>query len=308
LNGYGFKRNVCKSGIGQWWLFESGRHSSMTSEADEWLDNYLKRTKPKDWPRVFCCNSSRSLYCPECCQILIPTDDWPSAVREGSLRFPFDIDILLGVKERRTSATGIHAAAIFAAMDSSGGHNAETSTNLAERLSDSKPQTTSKTVRLYDLNRVEIPAYDPTEIGTYVLFPDKSSVPITSVAGQIRKLVVLDVKWSRQGVKMDPAIESLPKVHLDAPPAQSRYWRWHNSGEGMLSTIEAIYFAAMEVATGWTQEERERLTQIMWLFALQRSVIHVHSELEQRPSPFTEEGKHLRRVLRQKQSKSRGGK
>lgn len=274
----------------------------MPNEAEERLETYLETIQPKDWPRVTCCDSSRSFYCPECCRLLIPSEDWPDAIREGSLRFPFDIDIILDAKERRTSATGIHVVAISAAVDdssSSEGHKLKASTNLSEEnTSDSRPQ---KSVCLYDLKQAKLQSYEPFEKGTYVLFPDKGSVPISSVASEIDKLIVLDIKWSKQSVKMDPTIASLPKVHLDSPPAQSHFWRWHNAGQGMLSTVEAIYFAAMEAALDWTPAERERLIHIMWLFALQRSVVHVQSELEQRPPPFTEEGKEIQRVLRKLQ-------
>jgi hypothetical protein len=66
---------------------------------------------------------------------------------------------------------------------------------------------------------------------------------------KVEKPVVLDIKWARQGVKMDLGIAAFPKMHLDAPPAQSHFGRWHNLGAGMLSTIEVIYFAAMEITT-----------------------------------------------------------
>lgn len=266
----------------------------MSIDADERLEKYLERIGPTLWPRVFCCESSRSFYCPECCQILVPPEEWPSAIREKTLRLPFEIDILLDKKERKTSSTGIQLFSIFSAIHSS----CSPSEGTTKR--ESNPQ-----VRLYDLGRERVPPYEPEEAGTYVLFPDKGSVPITSVAGDIRKLVVLDIKWTRQNVKVDPGITSLPKVHLESPPAKSRFWRWHNCGEGMLSTIEAIYFAAMEVTAGlWTPEERERLIQMMWLFALQHAVIHHRSELESRPTPFSEEGKEIRREMRTRQTRN----
>jgi hypothetical protein len=219
------------------------------------------------------------------------------------------VDIILDEKERRTCATGIQVVAISDAMTKSqddldvNEDEGDPSINeIVEANPLAKPQ---KTVRLYDLGKVEMPSYDPTtESGTYLLFPYDDSVPISSVQDKVEKLVVLDIKWARQGVKMDPGIAALPKVHLDAPPAQSHFWRWHNSGAGMLSTIEAIYFAAMEITTTtdcWTEEERERLVHIMWLFALQHSVILQRSQIEQRILPFSAEEKSRQRVLRQKQ-------
>jgi hypothetical protein len=267
--------------------------NNMSKEAEEWLTDYLQATTPKDWPRVLCCESSRSLYCPECCRILIPREDWPGPIEDGSLRSPFDIDIILDEKERRTCATGLHMLAInseIAAISQS-----TTRTPLTER------QDPPNRVQIFDLGREEMPCYDQDQDGVYVLFPSKDSVPISSV-GPIKKLIVLDCKWSRPSMKSHPNILSLPRVHLVDPPAESHYWRWHNSGDGMLSTMEAIYFSMIQVTEDWPLEKRKQLIHIMWLFALQRSVISKRSEMEQRPIPFTEAGKDCQRELRMLQN------
>merc|ERR1719343_1370223 len=71
--------------------------------------------------RVYCCKTSRSLYCPECCKVLVPKEFWPEHfIRQQcnerkrlSSSFPFQfMDIVLGVKERRTSSTGIQMMCI----------------------------------------------------------------------------------------------------------------------------------------------------------------------------------------------------
>ena len=76
--------------------------------------------------RVYCCGTSRSLYCPECCRVLVPKSRWPRRMIEQLQRrqcknnlhelgstFPFQsMDIVLGVKERRTSSTGIQMMCI----------------------------------------------------------------------------------------------------------------------------------------------------------------------------------------------------
>lgn len=258
-----------------------------SDQVEATLEKYLDETRPcESWPRrVFCCDSSRSLYCSECCSICIPDESLPSPIYEGRLRFPFDIDIILDVKERKTSATGIQLVSL-----------AKTLEQRREMLNLGKAE---KSVTLYDLGKTDIPDYSVEE-GVYVLFPTKDSVPISSVSPS--RLVVLDIKWSSLAVKGNTNITRLPKVHLDSPPAQSYFWRWHNAGKGMLSTIEAIYIASLEVTRNrWSQDERNDLIHMLWLFALQRSVIHVKSELEQRVLPFTEEGKESRRMLRIKQ-------
>ena len=82
------------------------------------LEEYLSSTVAREWPRVECCGSSRSLYCPECFQILIPQEKWPKDIREARVKFPFHIDIVLGKKERKTCATGVQVAAIAGALES----------------------------------------------------------------------------------------------------------------------------------------------------------------------------------------------
>jgi hypothetical protein len=260
-------------------------------ESEDRIEVYLNETHPSDtWPRrTFCCESSRSLYCPECSTVCIPEEAFPLPLQEGNLRFPFDIDVILDVKERKTSATGIQLVSFANALE-----------YRREKLGMGKSETS---VVLYDLEKTSFPEYSPEEEGVYVLFPTEDSVPISSVSPS--KLVVLDIKWNKQdSVKNNPKIAHLPKVHLDSPPAQSHFWRWHNEGRGMLSTIEAVYFAAMEVTrddNSWSQEARDDLVHMLWLFALQHSIIHARNEMEKRVLPFTEEGKETQRVLRNQQ-------
>ena len=90
----------------------------------------------------------------------------------------------------------------------------------------------------------------------------------------------------------------------------------------MLSTIEAIYFAAREVdvalreqkgageyinnAAEQDQQEgfdgnTESFVDILWLFALTHSIIKERSLQEGRPVPFSEQAKAMARALRTKQ-------
>ena len=445
--------------------------------------------------RVYCCNTSRSLYCPECCRVLIPNKFLPkrfireqqqqrprqppqynatstncahfssSSSRTGGCRrqrqrrlqsstscssssssspFPFQsLDIVLGVKERRTSSTGIQLMCISKMIsesmeEPSKSEPSSSSSNTSYHSStgnyqddygcidkiindddDGRSSTTTSTDKnsnsksnkygnewwrnttLYDLNRGDIlPRYDSSNSnsvpdehdnhdnrdegtytgGTYVLFPQEGkSVPISSVAHKIKKLVVLDIKWTRSynvrlfsadhhktatststttvlpgdgdgdgdektttaTTKINPlsSLEDLPFVHLEFPPQKSHFWRWHNRGDGMLSTIEAIYFAAREASVSLAARHQHELQQqkrgcvdvdvddidgdsdsdgntdddsndddewqrqesflpILWLFALQRSIVGQRSIQEGRPVAFSEEAKALARALR----------
>ena len=342
--------------------------------------------------RVFCCNTSRSLYCPECCKVLVPKECWPHRfIRQqqqvGSF-FPFQfMDIVLGVKERRTSSTGIQLMCISNMIAEAAKQSMKTIIKepIERRNSESiesKSEAATyaafndssdccnegiddaggvdgwwKNIKLFDLNRgdtlpqysTEDPATGNYDEGTYVLFPQEGkSVPISSVANKIKRLVVLDIKWSRSyNVKLfsadhhkimvsspseggggkcyNPlaALKDLPFVHLEYPPQSSNFWRWHNRGAGMLSTIEAIYFAAREASVDLRQQrdigegeiegcgsnnqqqsdndefdEGKTFVDILWLFALQRSIIQKKSVEEGRPVAFSEEAKAMARALR----------
>jgi hypothetical protein len=253
----------------------------MTEDAERLMKEYLNNIELQAWPRSKCCGSSRGLYCPECAKLLVPSsEDCPGPIRDGSLRLPFDLDILIDVKERRSSSTGLHLRVIFDYM---------------KRKNDWQPENT---VRVIDLKRESMPSYDDDENntteGTFVLYP-KDSVPISSV-GAIRKLIVLDCKWSRTSVKMHKNISKFPRVHLENAPEESQFWRWHNEGKGMLSTVEAIYFSAWQATEDELQ--RSKLIYLLWIFGLQRAAIQKASIEENRPPPFTDEGKEEQRKLR----------
>jgi len=405
-------------------------------------------TLPSSSDRVYCCNTSRSLYCPECYSCLVPKMFWPRRFIQqqqlnyiktnGIYPFPFkSMDIILGVKERRSSSTGIQLMSICKMISDSDNDNDNAVVSLLSssrnNSSDAKQQqgkidnddtidsynnnnddangsgndngngneknvdgdeindyNTNKwweNVNLYDLNREDVlPQYTAhyDKETTFVLFPQEGkSVAIHTVAKQIKKLIILDIKWTRsanillfnnnnnhkttrnnidekgkdkhsnnnnnnnnndkQSYNDNPlsSLEGLQFVHLEFPPRKSYFWRWHNRGDGMLSTIEAVYFAAREVSAaleeneqndendeegnnrisqqaqlleGLYEEEEESIsyrhqrcsyTNILWLFALQRSIIEERSVQEGRSAAFSEEAKAYARSLRKKEFKNK---
>jgi DTW domain len=278
-------------------------------QSDSFLVEYISADVGKCFPRVRCptCNASRRLYCFDCLTILAPMEDWPSALRDGSLSLPFLVDIVLD--DRRSVSTGIHLATLLNSMAPNRTRN-----------------TRSLRFRLFDVEFGDpIPDYQHDDKhDNYLLFPCPGSVPLSSIAmpprialgdsttGSMRekalRLVVLDCKWARRGVRLHPALATLQKVHLDDPPSQSHYWRWHNSGAGMLSTIEAVYYAAWQVgdALGWPIERMKCLAELFWLFRFQRESIknwyeHGDERYRTTPVPFSEAGKDLNRTRRNKQ-------
>jgi DTW domain len=277
-----------------------------TVQSDYFLVQYLSAASGRSHPRVRCpaCNASRRLYCGDCLKILAPLEDWPTALRDGSLSLPFLVDLVLD--DRRAVSTGVHLATILNSMAPNRTHN-----------------NCSPSFRLFDVEFDDpIPEYQHDDVhDNYLLFPCPGSVPLSSIVmlpriapgdatrGNNRekplRLIVLDCKWARRGVRLHPALAALQKVHLDDPPCQSHYWRWHNSGEGMLSTIEAVYYAAWQVgdALGWPVDRLKCLAELFWLFRFQRESIknwyeHGDERYRTTPVPFTEAGKHLHRSRR----------
>lgn len=293
-------------------------HMTMPSqEAEEalvrYLDECVTEATNDDFSRTRCeaCSSSRSMYCFDCLRLLVPRERWPEPVRDGRLRLPFDVDIILD--DRRSSATGVQLKTILASM---------LAQEEEEEVHSAKPIRTRGACHLYDIDRdEEIPNYSEAKDGeTFLLFPGPTSQAFSTIVDttgttRVKRLVVLDCKWSRSSIRFHPSIADLPRVHLDRVPKHSFYWRWHNAGEGMLSTIEAIYYSAWEVATvcpDFSKDDRANLVHLLWLFGLQREIIQSRYKegkvkcFKQEPSvPFLEASKEFNRSLRSKQKLKR---
>lgn len=244
-------------------------------DPEERLSSYLDSFSEKHETsamRIKCCDSSRSLYCSECCRLLIPESELAPCLQKGTLKLPFDLHVIM--QDRRASATGLHAMALLQGATSVG------------------------PVTLVDVERGEsIPEYQNAK-NTYLLFPCADSVPLSAVETEISTLVVLDCKWNRSGrLTSRPILQGLPRVHLSRPPLESYFWRWHNEGAGKLSTIEAIYFASAELAP-----DNEDLVHLMFLFGMQRAAIAKRGLWKDRKAlPFTGDGKEEQRALRRRQ-------
>jgi hypothetical protein len=241
----------------------------MKEDRDPHVTTYLDSFVPRRSERIKCCGSARALFCFECCRILEPTSaELPSCIRDGSLKLPFDLHILLD--DKRATATGLHAMALLG----------------------------KEQVSLTDIQRDEPDIFIEKyrDCGqTYVLFPAEDSVPISSVK-DISTLVVLDCKWTRTAPTKSLAT-GLPRVHLSNPPTHSHFWRSHTAQQGYLSTIEAIYYAALEV-----DPSNSNLIHLLWLFARQRAAIQAQGPWKGRSMPFTEDGKEAMRALRRRET------
>jgi hypothetical protein len=242
-----------------------GDSHSMDPHVTAYLDSFLKSRKNE---RVKCCGSSRSLFCCECCRLLIRKEEWPSCLQANSLQLPFDLHIVLD--DQRATATGLHAVALL-----------------------------GNQVSLVDVKRGDrIPDYSTTTAQTYLLFPSLDSVPISSV-NDISTMVVLDCKWTKTSLSSS-SLSHLPRVTLLSPPLESHFWRSHTAGEKCLSTIEAIYYAVME------RDHNDDFIHLLWLFALQRAAIQARGLWKDRKGlPFTQVGKEEQRAYRRQKHKDK---
>lgn len=233
-----------------------------------------QRSKEGVWTRKICCGTSRSLYCPICCSLLVPED----CKKPAPVQLPFDLDIIL--TDRRGSSSGLHAVTL----------------------------TEPGSVNLVDYEGGDaMPRYnnhaDEDAVGrqSFLLYPlEGESCALSDVAPCIAKLVVLDCKWTKSSIKEHPELHKLQKVHLTNPPSESYFWRWHSAGPGMLSTIEAIYTAAVEVATyhqGFEckQSDEESLLSLLWIFGLIRVAAANTARKNGKPMPFSDTDKEERR-------------
>lgn len=127
--------------------------------------------------RSFCCNTSRSIYCPECYRVLVPQDDWPATFKDlDGLDLPFQMDIILGRKERRNSSSGIQMMAICNMMQQLSAKREDATTDKTSCRNESQALKSNlwwDNIRLYDVNRGETVPSFPTA-STFVLFPSKT--------------------------------------------------------------------------------------------------------------------------------------
>ena len=275
--------------------FEQGK-----TEAWQCLSDFLENANQikVDTSRRPCptCGASRSLYCFDCCRLLVV----PSEEAACDIHLPFSVDLILD--DRRASATGVQA---FTMLQQQPGESPD---KLTHHLFD---QSKGEGISDYTVTTTSFNPPQP-QPGVYLLFPSEKSVGLSTVAPHVRRLVLLDCKWSKSNIRRDERLAVLPRVHLDGAPSESFYWRWHNSGQGMLSTIEAIYFAAWEVAAqhGWSLSQRKDLVYLLWIFAQQRALIRRQYEIGNGHRfiphvPFSEDAKAMARKLREKEKEKR---
>lgn len=252
------------------------------------------------------------------------------------LRLPFNLHIILD--DRRGSSTGIHAIALLGGSKcKSSAENCEVHEDqelCCSEVRNRRIYNELRTVALTDVQKLEpdeqsdilenaMGTYDQSSNdegcpSTYFLFPcPGESVPLEEVSDKVKTLIVLDCKWTKSGVwRRSERLRRLPKVHLSNPPKESHFWRWHNAGPGMMSTIEAIYYASLEVFQSRYKQllldsspqsnldecliDEQNLIHLLWLFGQQRLTTMEKASVEGKTAPCCEDGKEMQRALRRR--------
>ena len=315
------------------------------SKVKEYLDSFAHSGENENahlFPRVDCCKPSQSLYCKDCCRLKVPDEALPLPIRlrhssidnaseltsdevrrhGRSLELPFNLHLILD--DRRGCSTGIHAVALLGGLRETPNHasyltqhNTTTVTEIYKIDPCEQSQILEKAMEVYDHDQSTTSEDEPS---TYFLFPSPGdSVALEEVSNKVKTLIVLDCKWTKSGAwRRSERLRRIPKVHLSNPPKESYFWRWHNAGAGMMSTIEAIYFASLEVyqsrykqmvANSSPQtrldecliDERNSI-HVLWLFGLQRRAIIKRAEQEGKPAPCSEDGKEMQREWRRRKA------
>lgn len=156
------------------------------------------------------------------------------------VRYPEDLLVeAWGVEQRGASSTVNASAGAEAHSErdivAGSGNQSDTSNGDDGNSSSSDPHS--------------IISYDPAT--TVVLFPSETSVTMAELPVhellQLTKVVVVDATWQKTGgVLQHPKLKHLRHVKLSEPPQESRFWRYHNRGNGCVSTIEALVLVLSE--------------------------------------------------------------
>ncbi|CCI42496.1 unnamed protein product [Albugo candida] len=157
------------------------------------------------------------------------------------------------------------------------------------------PMTTSES---------EFPNFDAEK--TLVVYPTNTAATLFELdaisLSKIENLVFIDSSWKKApSVLQHCSLSELRCIKLAHPPAQSKFWRYHEAGEGCISTIEAIELmlqeyllatnaANIKIDTSISSSEISKL-----LFFFERIYVTIASKHEHDILPMHEQSKEKRR-------------
>ncbi|GLD98610.1 hypothetical protein PINS_up007327 [Pythium insidiosum] len=173
-------------------------------------------TQPSDagaaWTRAQCptCEHSYKFYCPKCC---VPVGV-PDGTTVPALTLPLKVDIWFQDKIKKSTAP--HAK-VLAPQDAQ--------------------------IVPYPLSESDNAALDYDRDRVLVVYPTNQSETMPEMTAEdlakVTTLVFIDCPWQKAPVILqDPKLQGLRCVKLATPPAHSKFWRYHQAGDGCVSTIE----------------------------------------------------------------------
>ncbi|RHY20012.1 hypothetical protein DYB25_001865 [Aphanomyces astaci] len=180
----------------------------------------------EEWKREECpgCKKSSKYYCVNC---YVPIGA-PSTVQVPRVRLPLRVDILFQDKIKKSTAP--HGKVVA-------------------------PDDIS--IIPYPFPSQNPPQYDVKE--AVVVYPSINAVVIDELEDldSVKTLIFIDCPWQKApSILHDPALSHLRCVKLARPPLESKYWRYHSSGKGCISTIEGtlvpLYSYALYTSHGIT--------------------------------------------------------
>ncbi|DAZ97035.1 TPA: hypothetical protein N0F65_012904 [Lagenidium giganteum] len=163
-----------------------------------------------------------------------------------------------------------------------------------------------------DPEKQPLPTYSAED--TFVVYPTNQSETLPTMAvddlKKMKTLVFIDCPWQKApAIMSDASLAHLRCVKLAKPPAESKFWRYHQAGAGCVSTIEAIQLMLQEYVEAMKQHElplREgaeetNLDDLLFFFHLLYSTITERYESDPkmfRKPPMDEAEKERQRELR----------
>ena len=215
-------------------------------------DNAFRQIENIQLIRSRCCGNSTCIYCPECCKVLVSKSNLPDSLQNNDVCLPFDLDIILDDRRRAatglhalmllkdTNSSQDKNESIDPTSNSQPQNSADIEvegiTSTCKLDTNQHRCTASATkkcgiVTLIDLDKGDsIPRYETSRTREQslntrdmvknkeddelccVLFPSKDSVPLSSLAHRISRLIVLDCKWTKSSVKRCQNLSGLTKV------------------------------------------------------------------------------------------------
>ncbi|OQS05521.1 hypothetical protein THRCLA_02371 [Thraustotheca clavata] len=229
------------------------------------------------WTRAPCpeCKKSSKFYCATCCVSV----GVPENTTVPCIRLPLKVDILFQDKLKKSTA----------------------------------PQ--GKVIAPQDIAIVPFPyvdghtlAYDPSKC--VVVYPSNDALVLEELddLASIDTLIFIDCPWQKgPAILNDSSISHLRSVKLAKPPLHSKFWRYHSSGEGCISTIEAVYLMLEEYSAACHARDiplssTDNVADLLYFFHMIHDVIlethksNPNRQLER--APMSEEEKNRQRIMR----------